>query len=86
MDRRDSGLESDSCASVCFFAQLANDTAKGLNNTPLLNLMTAQNNVFIYDDKNHFTVLINEKHLSAMKTALEDVPDKPTIKKLPNLC
>ena len=42
LDRKDSGLESDSCASVDFFAQLANDTAKGLNNTPLLNQMTAK--------------------------------------------
>ena len=36
--------------------------------------------MFIHDDKNHFTVLINEKHLSAMKTAMGNVPDKPTIK------
>ena len=35
--------------------------------------------MFIHDDKNHFTVLINEKHLSAMKTAMEDVPDKLTL-------
>ena len=36
--------------------------------------------MFIHDDKNHFTVVINEKLLSAMKTAMEDVPDKPTLK------
>ena len=71
LKRTDSGVSSDGCASVDF-AQLAYETAKGINNTDLLKLMMTQENVFVHDEKNHFTVVVNETLLSSMKTALDN--------------
>ena len=35
--------------------------------------------MFVHDDKTHFTVVANEPLLSSMKTALENVPGKPSM-------
>ena len=61
------------------WAHLAHETAKGINNTDLMKLMMTQKKVFVHDDKTHFTVVANETILSSMKTALENVPGKPSM-------